>query len=122
MTKSEAIEILRCRKDGDAAEALEVVLKAAEEQTCEDAVSRTEVLSYLARTYYSGLGKKKSYEYNMRFVSMMPSIQPIPIMYYPQVPGVTPCVVPDGCGDWVKNGEHKNFTTNNKTDYKGEKK
>ena len=43
MTKSEAIDILRCRKDGDAAEALEVVLKAAEEQPCEDAVSREAV-------------------------------------------------------------------------------
>ena len=36
MTRDEAIEILRCRKDGDAAEALEVVLKVAEAQPCEN--------------------------------------------------------------------------------------
>lgn len=198
MTKSDAIEILRCRKDGDAAEALEIVLRAAEvqpceektflkkrtkdyvtynvewlkehfdmereillgkaqpcdavsreavigilknnyrmkaldeiqalpsvqptTQPCEDAVSRAEVLGYLARTYHSGMGKKKSYEYNLKFVSMMPSVQPIPVMYYPQVTGVTPYVVPDGCGDWVKNGENRNFTADNKTDYEGTKK
>ena len=55
MTKSEAIEILRCRKDGDAAEALEVVLKAAEEQTCEDAVSRKAVEDILC-LYSDGNG------------------------------------------------------------------
>ena len=43
MTNREAIDILRCKRDGDAAEALEVVLKAAEAQPCEDAVSREAV-------------------------------------------------------------------------------
>ena len=47
MTRDEAIDILRCRKDGDVAEALEVLLRITEAQPCEDAVSREAVLDIL---------------------------------------------------------------------------
>ena len=83
-------------------EALNMAIEALKAH-CEDAVSRADVLRYLERTYHSGLGKQKSYEYNKKFVSMMPSVQPIPVMYYPQVTGVTPYVVAED----MKGGEQK---------------
>ena len=51
-------------------------IEALKAEPCEGAVSRADVLGYLTRSYHSGMGKKKSYEYNSKFVSMMPSVQP----------------------------------------------
>jgi len=60
MTGEEAVDILRCRKDGDAAEALEVVLKIAEAEPCEDTISRKHLLSqidYLMKSPWFNSGK-----------------------------------------------------------------
>ena len=66
MTRDEAIEILRCWKDGDAAEALEVVLKVAEEQPCEDAVSKKAVKDFLMSEGIYGYDKR---------IDELPSVQ-----------------------------------------------
>ena len=85
MTRDEAIEILRCRKDGDAAEALEVVLKAAEAQPCEDAVSREEVYKSISRQQEHiklirkgkvPKGEQAIFKDMIAYINELPSVQP----------------------------------------------
>ena len=57
-------------------EALDTAINALSQEPCEDAVSRQAVIAYLKRTYNSGMGKKKSQEYNIDYVSKLPSVNP----------------------------------------------
>ena len=43
---------------------------------CEDAVSRSEILSYIDRIQSQGTGKQKSFEFIQKYVEKMPSAQP----------------------------------------------
>lgn len=75
MTNREAIDILRCRRDGDAAEALEIVLKAAEEQPCEDAVSKKAVIDTIE--WYRTNPHWFTEDHIIEDIKGLPSVQPV---------------------------------------------
>lgn len=64
-----------------------------EVQPC-DAVSREAVLDILKQEC------SEIEQFLAKQIRELPSVHPIPVMYYPQVPGATPCVVPDYKDGW----------------------
>lgn len=71
MTRENAIDILRCQKDGNAVEALEMAIKALEQEPCEDCISREEVMNCVDN-------RGGNYYFNLREqIKKLPSVIPI---------------------------------------------
>lgn len=52
------------------------ILKALEQESCEDAISRQAVLDYIHRILNQGTGKKKSFEFIQKYVEKLPPVNP----------------------------------------------
>lgn len=51
-------------------------LPSAQPEPCEDAVSRSKILSYIDRIQNQGTGKKKSFDFIREYVEKMPYVMP----------------------------------------------
>jgi hypothetical protein len=81
MTREEALEALTSKDVNNPAimlEALDMAIKALEQEPCEDAISRQAVLDYIHRILNQGTGKKKSFEFIQKYVEKLPSVKQEP--------------------------------------------
>ena len=78
MTPQEAVEILKGAikkpntKDGYLGQAIDMVIKALEQQSCEDCVSREEVIRIAEQ------GQIQGYEWQFKKLCTLPSVHPTP--------------------------------------------
>ena len=72
--------------------------------SCADAVNRDDALLALTGEIPDGMTVEEYIARASKRLRALPSVQPtMPTMVYPQVPGVTPCVVPDYKDGWRLN-------------------
>ena len=97
MTREEALvymKLYRLRLKGSVGDleedikAYDMAIEALKAESCEDAVSREDVKNGMIKYGFHAPDMTVN-----EFVTDLPSVQPIPVMYYPQVTGVTPYVV-----------------------------
>lgn len=80
MKIDEAIQRLKTTDacDSELCEALDMAIKALEQEPCGDCISRKSVSGYVSTMYYKGLGKQKSLEYILKYVERLPAVTPQP--------------------------------------------
>jgi len=95
MTREEAIIAIH---NSYPYEIAENIIEALKGEPCEDCVSRTAVIELAKKGTLISNGNFKSV---CEAINNLPRVYPtLPTMVYPQVLGVTPCVVPDYKGGW----------------------
>ena len=83
MTREEAVKVIENRdsimdycESAQLGEALEMAIKALEQEPCDDAISRQALLAYIEFILTHGMGKKKSFEFIKKYVERQPSVTP----------------------------------------------